>query len=155
MIEKHFNLALRSVAWLKSFPIRGVIYFGLDGTVPALRTLAKYASLLRTICWGKKAHNFFSKFNPLNMNTPLLQTLSIPLSESVLKGCDCTHPPSLLHPCHYRDDILNRCMICFVVLVIVLKWWIYEFHIFEVRDEEIYAAKIITIKYATSVSEAL
>lgn len=59
MSEKHFNLALRSVAWLKSFPIRGMIYFGLDGTVPALRTLAKYASLLRTICWGKKAPQFF------------------------------------------------------------------------------------------------
>ena len=154
MSGKRVNLTLRSVAWLKSFPIRG-IYFGLDGTVSALRTLAKYASLLRTICWGKKAHNFFSKFNTLSTDTPLIQTLSIPLSESVLKGCDCTHPPSLLHPCHYQDDILNRCMICFVVLVILLKWWMYELHIFEVRDEEIYAAKIITIEYATSVSEAL
>ena len=78
MSEKHFNLALRSVAWLKSFPIRG-IYFGLDGTVPALRTLAKCASLLRTICWGKKAHNFLSKFNTLSTDTSLIQTLSIPL----------------------------------------------------------------------------
>ena len=49
MRGKRVNLTLRSVAWLKSFPIRG-IYFGLDGTVSALRTLAKYASLLRTIC---------------------------------------------------------------------------------------------------------
>ena len=69
MRGKRLNLTLRSVAWLKSFPIRGVIYSGLDGTVPALRTLAKYASLLRTICWGKKAQNFFSKFNPLNTDT--------------------------------------------------------------------------------------
>ena len=30
----------------------------------------------------------------------------------------------------------------------------YEFHIFELRDEEIYAAKTITVKYATYVSEA-
>ena len=52
MRGKRVNLTLHSVAWLKSFPIRG-IYFGLDGTVSALRTLAKYASLLRTICWGK------------------------------------------------------------------------------------------------------
>lgn len=59
MSGKHFNLTLRSLAWLKSFPIRG-IYFGLDGTVPALRTLAKYVLLIITDnLLGKESPQFF------------------------------------------------------------------------------------------------
>lgn len=59
MRGKRVNLTLRSVAWLKSFPIRG-IYFGLDGTVSALRTLAKYVHLIiADNLLGKESPHFF------------------------------------------------------------------------------------------------
>lgn len=60
MRGKRVNLTLRSVAWLKSFPIRGVIYFGLDGTVSALRTLVKYVHLIiADNLLGKESPHFF------------------------------------------------------------------------------------------------
>ena len=41
--------------------------------------------------WEKKARHpyIFFKFNPLNMDTPLKQTLSVAPSVSLLTGFDC------------------------------------------------------------------
>ena len=54
-------------------------------------------SLLRTVCFvpGEKSPYIFSKFNPLNMDTPLIRTLSMPPPPpptlSVLLQCDYFH----------------------------------------------------------------
>ena len=66
-------------------------------------------SLLRTVCFvpGEKSPYFFSKFNPLIMDTPLIQTLSMPPlppppTVSVLLQCD------YFHRCHLNKiDQLN------------------------------------------------
>ena len=41
--------------------------------------------------WGKKVLTFFSKFNPLSADTPLIRRLSIALSVSVLTWFVCSY----------------------------------------------------------------
>ena len=63
-------------------------------TPPYGHPLNSDSSFLRTICFvlqKRKPLNIFSKFNPLNIDTPLIRTLSMrppapPLSESVFTG---------------------------------------------------------------------
>ena len=55
---------------------------------------------------GKESPNIFFKFNPLNTDTPLTRTLSMPPSVSVLTGL--TMPPSLYASCHISHFGINR-----------------------------------------------
>ena len=57
---------------------------------------------------GKESPYTFSKFNPLNMDTPLIQTLSMASSVSILKKFDCIFIP--FHGCsssHSRKPWLS------------------------------------------------
>ena len=75
------------LAWMLSRPNSCTQSY--NQTPPYGHPLNWDTSFLRTVCFvpeKRKPLNIFSKFNPLNKDTPLLRTLSMPSSESVFTG---------------------------------------------------------------------
>ena len=71
------------------------------GPVYSLGVIFKYSQTVRTriphyyrqfaLSLRKESPHSFSKFNPLNTDTPSIRTLSMASSVSVLTGFDCTY----------------------------------------------------------------
>ena len=75
------------LAWMLSRPNSCTQSY--NQTPPYGHPLNSDTSFLRTVCFvpeKRRPLNIFSKFNPLNTDTPLIGTLSMPSSESVFTG---------------------------------------------------------------------